>query len=530
LGFATARDLAGKDHKVVAVIGDGSMTGGLAFEAMNNLGSMRKNMLVILNDNTWSISKNVGSLSTYLTKLMTDERMLKLRSEIWELTGKFKRRDRIRETIVRVENSLKSLLVPGQFFAELGFKYFGPIDGHDIPALVRTLEDLNHVKGPILLHIATVKGKGYTPAEGDAFKYHGVSKFDKVTGTMAKGAAGNPSYTKIFGDTMVELAMKNKQVVAVTAAMSSGTGLVEYAEKFPDRFFDVGIAEAHASCFAAGLAAEGVKPYVAIYSTFLQRAYDQLIHDMGIQNLPVTICMDRAGVVGNDGPTHHGVFDIAYLSTIPNLTLAAPKDGNEFRSMLHHTADQNLPGITAIRYPRDNSPVPMTAEVQPIEWGKWEWITEPSDCVMLASGTMVAIANETAAILATEGISLGVVNARFLKPYDQEMLDNITRHASVIFTAEEGQRRGGFGQGIADHLLSAGYIGRFKLFAIPDAFVTHGDREELMLELGLTPAIIAREIRTFLAAEISSESEQPKRDTIWSRLVLRNRDSRKQSA
>ncbi|MCM2271943.1 MAG: 1-deoxy-D-xylulose-5-phosphate synthase, partial [candidate division Zixibacteria bacterium] len=334
LGFALARDLQGKEHKVVAVIGDGAMTGGLAFEGMNNAGSLRKNLLVILNDNTWSISKNVGSISKYLTGIMADEKFQRLRSEVWELTGKFKRRDKIRETIKGLENSIKGFLVPGMLFEKLGFKYFGPIDGHDLPLLIKTLEDLKQINGPVMLHIATTKGKGYSPAEDDAFKYHGIGKFDKVTGKAAASSANLPAYTNVFGKIMCELAEKDKQVVAITAAMCSGTGLVEYSEKYPERFFDVGIAEAHATTFAGGLAADGIKPFLSIYSTFLQRAYDQVIHDLAIQKLPVVICMDRAGLVGEDGPTHHGVFDIAYLSTIPNLTLCAPKDGNELRSML----------------------------------------------------------------------------------------------------------------------------------------------------------------------------------------------------
>jgi len=418
LGFAAARDLAGKKHKVVAVIGDGAMTGGLAFEGLNNAGSLNKDLLVILNDNTWSISKNVGAISKYFTSLMADEKVNKLRAEIWELTGKFKRREKIRETISRIEDSVKGLVVPGMVFEKMGFRYFGPIDGHDLPLLVKTLDDLKKIEGPRLLHVATKKGKGYEPAEGNAFKYHGVGKFDKVTGRAEKKSGARPAYTKVFGDTMIELAEKDDKVVTITAAMASGTGLVEFGEKFPDRFFDVGIAEAHAGCFAAGLAAEGYKPYLAIYSTFLQRAYDQIIHDIGIQNLPVRICMDRAGVVGDDGPTHHGCFDLAYLSAIPNVNVAAPKDGNELRSMLHYTATHDINGPWGIRYPREAVPTDLTDDIQPIDWLKWERLTPARPVTILAVGTMVMRALEAAEEAAKHGIEVSVVNARFVKPLD----------------------------------------------------------------------------------------------------------------
>ncbi|HVP06863.1 MAG TPA: 1-deoxy-D-xylulose-5-phosphate synthase [Candidatus Acidoferrum sp.] len=500
LGFAVSRDLAGEDRKVVAVIGDGAMTGGLAFEGMNNAGSLKKNLLVILNDNTWSISRNVGAISKYLTSLMADEKIQKLRSEVWELTGKFKRRDKIRETIHRIENSLKGLLVPGIMFEKLGFKYFGPIDGHDLPLLVKTLKDLKNLNGPVMLHVATVKGKGYAPAEDDAFKYHGVGKFDKTTGKSSAAAPVFPSYTQVFGNIMTELAEKDKRVVAITAAMCSGTGLVEFSEKYPERFFDVGIAEAHATCFAGGLAADGnVRPYVAIYSTFLQRAYDQVIHDLAIQNLAVVICMDRAGLVGDDGPTHHGVFDITYLSTVPNVTLVAPKDGNELRAVLHHTLDHQVPGIVAVRYPRDNVPVAMKDEIGAIEWGKWEWLTPQHEIVILAVGTMVSPAVKAAAMLEEKGIDVSVVNCRFVKPFDRAMLDVIKADARAVITVEEGVLRGGFGQGIAEYLLSNEFEGKFKALGLPDSFVTHGSRAQLLKDVGLDAEGIFNSVDQFLS-------------------------------
>ncbi len=499
LGFAAARDHEGADHRVIAVIGDGSMTGGLAFEAMNNAGSLKKNLLVILNDNTWSISKNVGSISRYLTNIMTDEKVRKLREEVWELTGRFKRRDKIRATIARLEQSVKTLLVPGMLFENLGFKYFGPIDGHDLPMLVKTLNDLKDVRGPILLHVATVKGKGYAPAEGDAFKFHGVGKFDKITGEAAKGGSNLPSYTAVYGKIICELAEKDKRVIAITAAMTSGTGLDEYSQRFPERFYDVGIAEAHAACFAAGLAAEGMRPYLTVYSTFMQRAYDQVIHDMAIQNLPVVICMDRGGLVGNDGPTHHGVFDLSYLSTVPNVTVCAPADGNELRAVMHQALTINQ-GIIAIRYPRDNVPVPMTDEIPTIEWGTWQPVTELGDVVVLAVGAMVHTALEAAERIAEQDdVEVSVVNARFVKPFDLSLLARIADSAKIIVTVEENQRRGGFGQGVADYLLSNGYRGKFLALAIDDSFVTHGTREELLRDVGLDVSGVTRSISEFLS-------------------------------
>jgi 1-deoxy-D-xylulose-5-phosphate synthase len=506
LGFAVARDMAGLNHKVIAVIGDGSMTGGLAFEGMNNAGSLRKDLVVILNDNTWSISKNVGSISKYMTGILADEKFNKLRSEIWELTGRFKRRDKIRETVRRLENSIKSLLVPGMLFEKMGFRYLGPIDGHDIPLLVKTLADIKNISGPVMLHIATTKGKGYAPAEGDATRFHGIGKFDKVTGKTAASDKELPSYTDVFGDTMLELAARDERVVAITAAMAPGTGLEPFSEKYPDRFFDVGIAEGHAGTFAASLAAQGIRPYVVIYSTFMQRAYDQIIHDMANQNLPVVICMDRGGLVGSDGPTHHGAFDLSYLSTVPNVTVAAPRDGNELRAMLHHTVDNELPGVIAFRYPRGKVPVAIKQTPGKIDWGTWEWVTPPGETVLLAVGTMVGAAIEAAARLQDKGIDASVVNARFVKPFDLPMLDQIKGAASAVFTIEENSLRGGFGQAVADYLLSDGFPGKFRALGLPDRFVTHGTREELLRELGLDAEGIVESIEDHLVGRSKPEA------------------------
>ncbi|RKX25111.1 MAG: 1-deoxy-D-xylulose-5-phosphate synthase [Candidatus Zixiibacteriota bacterium] len=498
LGLAAARDLKGEDHCVVAVIGDGAMTGGMAFEGMNNAGSLKKNLLVILNDNTWSISKNVGSISKYLTTIITDEKFNRLRNEVFELVDRFKRRDRIRETIQHLEKSIKGLLVPGMLFEKLGFRYFGPIDGHDLPLLVKTLSDIKDLPGPLMLHVATVKGKGFTPSEEDANTFHGIGKFNKVTGKAAPSTIALPTYTDVFGKTMVELANKNDKVVAITAAMSSGTGLDSFACKLPDRFFDVGIAEGHAACFAAGLAAEGVRPYLTVYSTFMQRAYDQVVHDMALQDLPVVICMDRAGLVGNDGPTHHGAYDISYLSAVPNITIAAPRDGNELRAMLHHTAENSMQGVTAIRFPRDAVPIPMEDEVRAIDWGRWKWLTDPAGVVILAVGSMVNSALRAREELTEKGLTVALINARFVKPLDQEMLETVLKQARLVVTVEEGALPGGFGQAVAEYLLRNNFGGKLRSLGIPDRFITHGSREELLREIGLDSHSIAHTMAQFI--------------------------------
>ncbi|MCK4962991.1 MAG: 1-deoxy-D-xylulose-5-phosphate synthase, partial [Anaerolineales bacterium] len=350
LGIASGRDQKGEKFSVIAVIGDGALTGGMAFEGLNNAGASGRNLIVILNDNSMSISKNVGAFSRYLTDLLTDEKYNKLKAEVWDLVGKFKRRDKIRAMVAKVEGSIKGFLVPGIIFEKLGFRYFGPVDGHDIGGLIKTLEQLKTLNGPILLHVLTKKGKGYRYAEEDAPRFHGIGAFDKVTGN-SNGKVGGLTYTEVFGDTLAELAGRDEKVVAITAAMTLGTGLVKFAETFPERFYDVGIAEQHAATFAAGLASQGLKPVFAVYSTFLQRAFDQTIHDIALQNLPVILAVDRAGLVGADGPTHHGTFDLSYLRQVPNWVVMAPKDGNELKDMLHAAVGWGK-GPVAIRYPR----------------------------------------------------------------------------------------------------------------------------------------------------------------------------------
>jgi 1-deoxy-D-xylulose-5-phosphate synthase len=521
-GLAAARDAAGLDHRVVAIIGDGSLTGGLAYEGLNNAGTSRRDMLVVLNDNTWSISKNVGAISTYLTNIMADEKFNRLRNEVWELTGRFKRRDRIRRTIANLEHSINSLLVPGMVFQKLGFRYFGPIDGHDLPLLLRTLEKIKNLQGPLLLHVGTTKGKGCDFAECNPTRYHGVGAFDKITGKFAPKTAGRPSYTEVFGNTMVELGARDKRVMAITAAMASGTGLVKFSEEYPDRFFDVGIAEGHAGCMAAGLAAGGQRPYMAVYSTFMQRAYDQVIHDMALQKLPVVICMDRAGLVGDDGPTHHGVFDIAAMSAVPNLTFAAPKSGSEFRAMLHQTVDLDSGGPVAIRYPRAAVPDDIDDEVARIDWGTWEEVTPGGDVAVLAVGTMVETALKAAEDLDEKGIELWVINARFIKPWDHKMLHRVMDSTRAILTAEEGCLAGGFGQSIGRYLIESGYKGRFRALGIPDEFVTHGNRSLLLRDVGLDVHGLARSI-----AEVATGRDRGEPANLLKKLIFGKNGHRK---
>ncbi len=498
-GLAVARDLAGKDNHVIAVIGDGAMTGGLAFEGLNNLGNSKRRMLVVLNDNSMSIDKNVGALSEYLTELRTDETYNKIKSSIWDLTGKFNRGPLIREFVGRVDETIKSFLVPGVIFEKLGLRYFGPVDGHDVVGLVKTLNHLKALPGPLLLHIRTKKGKGYQPAEDDACNFHGVNKFDKVTG-KSENSSGI-SYTKVFGDTMIELAQKDPNLVVITAAMPTGTGLSKYAKTYPDRFFDVGIAELHAAVFAAGLSRGGSKPVFAVYSTFCQRAYDPIIHDIALQNLPVILALDRAGLVGNDGPTHHGTFDLSYLRVVPNMTICAPKDGTELKQLLQ-LALERFDGPIAIRWPRADIPEGKIQDRPLLEWGTWEPLLEGKDAVILAVGTMVGQSLKAAAQLAAKGVQVTVVNCRFVKPFDYSMLQELSEHYKYFITVEEGSLPGGFGSGINDWLVDSGRTHvRLQRLGIPDQFVEHGSRSELLEMIGLHPEGIAGAVENFVRAE-----------------------------
>lgn len=501
LGMVCARDQKKENFSVIAVVGDGALTGGLSFEGLNNSGALGKNLIVILNDNKMSISKNVGAVSKYLTDLLTDEKYNKLKAEVWEMVGRFKRRDKIRAAVAKVEEGIKGFLVPGILFEKLGFRYFGPLDGHDIGGLIKTLEHLKTLNGPILLHILTQKGRGYKFAEDDAPRFHGIGAFDKVTGN-SNGQAGKTTYTDVLGSTIVKLAQNDEKIVAITAAMTLGTGLADFATLFPKRFYDVGIAEQHGATFACGLASQGLKPVFAVYSTFLQRAFDQMIHDIALQNLPVVLAIDRAGLVGEDGPTHHGAFDISYLRQIPNWVVMAPKDGNELRNMLH-TAINWQNGPVAIRYPRapipdDPKSVSIRDDFTPIEIGSWERLKEGKDIAILAIGSMVYPALEASEELAKDGINVEVENARFVKPLDEGMLLSILKKFDKIITVEENALLGGFGSAILEFTEAHDINVLIRRMGIPDKFIEHGPRNKLLSILGLDKDGIAKMVKNVL--------------------------------
>jgi 1-deoxy-D-xylulose-5-phosphate synthase len=497
LGVAAARDLAGAKRKVVAVIGDGAMTGGLAYEALNNAGHSARDLLVILNDNGMSISPNVGALAHYLTSIQTNPRLRRLRKESLAVMARLPRVGGTARTLAtRLETAIKSAIVPGGLFEALGFNYIGPVDGHDLDALLDLLPKVLDRKGPVLLHVLTRKGKGLAAAEADDEGFHGVAPFDKVTGkSIPQAQGGRPSYTAVFGKAMVEAAAAFPKMVAITAAMPSGTGLSGFKEAYPNRFYDVGIAEAHGVCFAAGMACEGARPVAAIYSTFLQRAFDQIVHDTALQHAPVVFAIDRAGVVGADGPTHHGVLDLAYLRCVPGMIVAAPRDGNELRDLLFTALSQDAAPF-AIRYPRDTVPEGFdpgrAPRVLPI--GSWETLSEGASVALLAVGTMVETARAVGRRLKESGVDAGVVNCRFVKPVDREALRRARATSARLVTIEEGDLPGGFGDAVLAALAEDGLPcdGVVRL-GLPDAFVTHGSRAELLTEVGLdVPGIVAR--------------------------------------
>lgn len=502
LGMAVARDIKGEDYDVVAVIGDGSMTGGMAFEALNNAGDLHKRMIVILNDNEMSISKNVGAMSEYLYHLRTGETYNRLKQDVegW-LRGLDCGRDVIK-AIKRIKSSVKYLVVPNSVFEELGFTYLGPVDGHDLAGLIDMLQAAKKINGPVLIHVLTKKGKGYQPAEDQPNKFHGTGPFDIATGKKIADPNAPKTYTEVFGKTLVELANTNKKIVAITAAMPEGTGLSYFAEAHKDRFLDVGIAEQHAVTAAAGMAAEGMTPVVAVYSTFLQRAYDSVVHDICMQNLHVVLGLDRAGLVGDDGYTHHGVFDLAYLRNLPNMTVMAPKDENELRAMLKTALA--LPGPVALRYARGSGvgvdlSTPL-AELERLPLGRAEVLREGSEVTLWAIGTMVQSALEVAEVLAKEGIEAGVVNMRFAKPLDKELLLEQAQRYGKIVTLEEGVLAGGVGSAVLEALCQAGLLGscQVKSFGIPDKFVVHGTKQQLFKDIGLDKASLVEQIREFV--------------------------------
>jgi len=496
LGMAAARDLSGGDNKVVAVIGDGSLTAGLAFEGLNQAGHLKKNVVVILNDNEMSISKNVGALSSFLSKKLTGRFANTLKKEVETFIKSIPRiGDKLMGIAKKAEDSLITLLTPGMLFEGLGFHYIGPVDGHSTDDLVKTLRDINGLEGPVLVHVLTKKGKGYAPAEEDPASFHGVGPFDVGTGKPRKKSA--LSYTNVFSSALTEIASVNERVVAITAAMPEGTGLALFAERYPERFFDVGIAEQHALTFAAGLAKEGFVPVTAIYSTFLQRAYDEVFHDVCLQNLPVVIAMDRAGIVGQDGATHHGLFDISFLRHIPNMIVAAPKDEDELRHLLHSAVGYGAP--TAIRYPRGAClGVDMTGPMKVIPPGRAEVLAEGSDVTVLAIGTMVGPAAAAVERLNADGVKAGLVNCRFVKPLDSECLIKVASGTRAIVTVEENALQGGFGSAILELFEQKGVRCAVKRLGVPDEFIEHGAQEQLRAALGLNADGIEKAARSML--------------------------------
>jgi 1-deoxy-D-xylulose-5-phosphate synthase len=498
LGFAVGRDLKGDRNKVVAVIGDGSMTGGIAYEGLNQAGHLNRDLVVVLNDNEMSIAENVGALSHFLSRTITNEFVHKIKKDLEGFLESFDRMGRgVLKVAKRAEESLKGLFTPGMLFEAFGFEYVGPIDGHNIELLMETLEKVRRFDDAVLIHVVTKKGKGYPPAENNPSLFHGVGPFEAATGKVHKGKGGAASYTAVFGTAMRKMAAEDERVVAITAAMPDGTGLTPFAGEFPDRFFDVGIAEQHAVTFAAGLAADGFRPVVAVYSSFLQRAFDEVFHDVCLQNLPVVFAIDRAGVVGSDGPTHHGVFDLSYLRILPNMTIMAPKDENELQHMLQTAVGHD--GPAAVRYPRGNGHgVPLDQTLRPLPIGKAEVVREGRDGAILAVGTMVYPAVEAAQVLAAEGIELAVVNARFIKPLDRETILSHARHGR-LFTVEENALQGGFGTAVLELLEEEGLNEvRLHRLGYPDSYIEQGEQPELRRLYGLDAEGIATTVRSAL--------------------------------
>lgn len=499
LGMALARDARGEKNQVIAVIGDGALTGGESFEALNNAGDLGTKLIVILNDNEMSIDANVGAMSEYLSRIRIAPQYARAKRDMGSLLMSIPHiGDKVYKTASHLKDGVRSVLVPGSLFEEMGFHYIGPIDGHNIGLLEEVLASAKEMEGPVLIHIHTVKGKGYKPAEQAPDKFHGVGCFDPSTGKSAKKAGCAPSYTSVFSKALIDLAKDRPNILAITAAMPSGTGLKAFGQAYPKRFFDVGIAEEHAMTLAAGMAAAGMHPVIALYSTFAQRAYDQLIHDVCLQNLPVTLCLDRAGLVGEDGPTHHGVFDLSYLRQMPNMCVMAPKDEEELRHMLATAIA--IEGPAAVRYPRGAGlGVPLTDSLETLPVGKAEVLQEEGDIAFLAVGTMVEKAKEAAAILKEEGIEAAVVNMRFIKPLDTELLGEMARTKRLLITAEENVLAGGFGSAVAEYLADHGIEVPLLRFGIPDRFIEQGTRRELLSLCGLQPDEMAERIRERLS-------------------------------
>jgi len=504
-GMATARDLKNEDYHVVAVVGDGAMTCGLPYEALNNAGDSGRDFIVVLNDNGMSIAPNVGAISKYFGSIVASPFGVRMRERVKHVIERASHLiggKKLVDFAKNVEESIKNLWSPGMLFEELGFRYFGPIDGHNIGQMLHTFDIVKTLEGPRVVHVLTEKGKGFPLPEPDLEKYHARAPYDPVTGKLKPVNPGPPQWTKVFGEAITQLAAEDPNFVAITAAMPSGTGTNIFQKKWPQRFFDVGIAEGHATTFAAGLATQGIRPIVAIYSTFLQRAYDSIIHDVAIQKLPVIFCMDRAGMVGEDGQTHMGLYDIAYMLAVPHMTVTAPKDGAELIGLLR-CALAHTDGPFSIRYPRDKAPAeqPPAAEVPPIPYGTWELLRKGKDCAILAVGVMCKPALDAAKALATDGFDVSVVNARFVKPMDREMLDALARDHKLLVTVEDGTVVNGFGAALAALVQTTAPDLRVVALGVPDRTYEHAPRARQLADVGLTGEGIAGRIRALAAEE-----------------------------
>lgn len=498
VGMAEASRIKKLNKKVIAVIGDGAMTGGMAYEAMNNSGVLKSNLIVVLNDNQMSIAPNVWQIANYFTEMISHPEYNRFKGAIWDLTGKLDYfGDRLRKVAARLETGIKAVITPGMLFEALGFRYFGPINGHNIAQLIKIFEQVKPLQGPILVHTLTEKGKGYKPAEGDEQKLHGTTPFDKQTG-KALSKSSIPSYTSIFGKALVQIVKQNKNVVGITAAMPDGTGLDYLRNEVPTNFFDVGIAEEHAVTFAAGLATQGIIPVVSIYSTFLQRAIDQIIHDVALQKLHVVFVLDRAGLVGADGPTHHGAFDLSYLRFIPGIVIMSPKDESELRNMLF-TAVNYEKGPIVIRYPRGSAiGVEFNENFENLEIGRAEKIEDGKGVALLAIGNMVNYSIKAKKMLLEKGINPAIVNMRFAKPLDYQMIDELAANYNKLVTLEENSLIGGFGSGVLEYLNEKKYKNDVLRIGLPDYFIDHGTQVELHSILKIDPVGISKKVELFL--------------------------------
>ena len=494
LGMVMARDIRKEKHTIVSVIGDGSLTGGMAYEAMNNASKLDTNFIIILNDNNMSISENVGGVSQYLNNIRTAETYLDIKEGVYNRLMRSKTGEGLVETIRRAKSSVKHLVIPGMFFEDMGLTYLGPVDGHDVPAMLKVMKEAKRCKGAVIVHVMTQKGKGYAPAERHPARFHGAEPFEIETG-LPKKTREKANYTDVFSTVMCKLGQRNDKIVAITAAMPDGTGLKRFHNMFPERFFDVGIAEEHAVTFAAGLAAGGMKPIVAIYSSFLQRAYDQILHDVCIQNMPVIFAIDRAGLVGSDGETHQGIFDLSFLSSIPNMQIMAPKNKWELSDMLKFAVD--FEGPIAIRYPRGTAYDGLSEYREAISFGKSEMIYEERNTALLAVGSMVQTAVGVRDALKAEGMDCSLVNARFVKPIDEEMIRRLAKEHDLLVTMEENVLSGGFGEKVMEFVRAENLPCKVMPIALPDEYVEHGNVDILKKEVGIDEESIVERILQF---------------------------------